>query len=166
MASCFGISSAIYSFSYSYIFQLELQPYMIFCAILGAVVVMGLGTIFLDSHSSADSPKKESKESSINTSEASSENVIEQQMTEESVEIEKINMKMKELEMPNLNSLKMLISLDFYLVFLIIFIVIGGEWIMTLVFDNRVRMMIFLTILIITCDSLQNIIIVTIILLL
>ncbi|KAG2375216.1 hypothetical protein C9374_009839 [Naegleria lovaniensis] len=138
MASCFGISSAIYSFSYSYIFQLELQPYMIFCAILGGVVVMGLGTIFLDSNSSADSPKKESKaveeqSASINTTSenASSENdgeknVSEQHMTEESIEIEKINVKLKELEMPNLNSLKMLISLDFYLVFLVIFIVIGA----------------------------------------
>ncbi|EFC39355.1 predicted protein [Naegleria gruberi] len=154
LASFFGISSAIYSGSYQYIFQLQLQPYMIFCAVLGGIVVLILGTVFLDGKSSADkndAGKKVSTANTINSSQQEATTTSEEgkpivvdpstgelpaeqtlestTMMEEDTqtyEEDELREKLQQLEIPNVNSLKMLISLDFWLAFLVIFIVVGS----------------------------------------
>ncbi|KAL9649896.1 hypothetical protein ABK040_011369 [Willaertia magna] len=120
LASCFGISSAIYSGAYSLIFSSKLEPYLIFCAILGGIVVMIFGTIFMDSHSQAEQFQEGNKKEieSVEDGVINNEEKDERQLIMEE--------QLKKLEIPNVHSLRMLMSLDFYIIFLIQYILVGS----------------------------------------
>ncbi|KAG2379535.1 hypothetical protein C9374_006652 [Naegleria lovaniensis] len=64
LASCFGLSSFFFSSAYSYIFSQALEPYLLFTAIFGTVVLFS-GCIFMNTVSKgpANTSQKTSKES-------------------------------------------------------------------------------------------------------
>ncbi|EFC42267.1 predicted protein [Naegleria gruberi] len=152
LSSCYGISSAIYSGAYLYIFQQDLEIYLIFCAVLGGVVVMIMGPIFLDSKANSltinSNNNKNNQNDNNNQIENENEssnvdnvdnlhdvddnvnnNLKENNLKENETlkeRITKIELKLKENEAPNVNPFKMLISLDFYLSFLITFLFAGS----------------------------------------
>ena len=88
---------------------------------------MLMGPLFLDSNSSADKHSQEKKKepnTSINE-ETESQNSS-NQTNEEENELDTMKDKLNDLQVPSMNSFRMLLSLDFYLVFLIIFIIVGS----------------------------------------
>src|SRR3989338_6204828 len=88
LSSFYGISSAVYSGTYLYIFQQNLEIYMIFCAVLGGVVVMILGTLFLDSNAGVTTQ--------VSKQTTSSDNIDSINSSEESEEIALIKLKLEE----------------------------------------------------------------------
>ena len=111
---------------------------MFFCAIFGGVAVIILGTIFLDNNSSSE--KKDTtpivvKEVESNTETVSINSNLADETTglivekEEGLQVlseEEIKEKLAQDQIENINTWRMLISFDFWLIFIIIFLSIGS----------------------------------------
>ncbi|EFC44765.1 predicted protein [Naegleria gruberi] len=128
LASCFGLSSFVFSSIYTYVFSGELEGYLYFTAIFGTVVIFS-GCIFMNSIAKKEEPKKEAEKTLLPPPQ---EEIQDQQQEEGAVvtyeeaaepQVEKkvyadISAN-KSLEPPVNNPFGMLMTLDFYIMFIV-----------------------------------------------
>jgi len=134
LASCFGLSGFVFSSTYSYIFHQKLEDYLLFTSIIGTVVIAS-GAIFMNANTKKPEPKKEepqvdnTQEEANPLSEGKEEGaavaVEEAQVVEEEKKVYADISANKKLDPPSVNPLRMLISLDFYLIFVAYFLGAG-----------------------------------------
>ena len=125
LASCFGLSGFVFSSTYSYIFHQKLEDYLLFTSIIGTVVIAS-GAIFMNANTKKPEPKKEEPQVDNTQEEANPLNEgKEEGVVEEEKKVYADISANKKLDPPSVNPLRMLISLDFYLIFVAYFLGAG-----------------------------------------